>query len=562
MKTLLLLLALIATTTVAPRAWAAWTSNGVPICTAPGSQFASGMTTDGAGGTIIAWIDFRVPNSGAYAQRIDSTGAVKWAADGVALTAITANSGTYPSLVADGSGGALIFWNDGRGNQNLYGQHLNASGAALWDVDGQQVCSSTQSGYGAVAASDGGSGAVVAWTDQRTNTDTNIYTQHVDALGGGLWTAVSLGRVVCDAPGDQSRVVISPDGSVGAQGALVAWLDTRAAEADVYANRVDPAGTVQYGSTGTAVCTATGTQGPPVIAPVSGQSAVIAWHDERSGVYDIYAQKLHATGGIQWASNGAPVCLALGEQTFPVIASAGSGATIIVWQDGRSGVDLDIFAQKLDASGTRLWGSSGISLCTADGDQYSPSIIADGAGGVFVTWVDERYLGDPNLVAQHVDGAGSTLWPANGLSVCAVPGSQGQGALAPSNGPSVIMSWTDARTYPADIYAARLFAAGPLDVLDRRVDALRLECVSANPGYGEARFALHLARDAAVSADVFDLLGRKVRALQPATRLGAGRHDLRWDLTTDAGAPATSGLYFVRVRAGSEVRETKWVSLR
>jgi hypothetical protein len=154
------------------------------------------------------------------------------------------------------------------------------------------------------------------------------------------------------------------------------------------------------------------------------------------------------------------------------------------------------------------------------------------------------------------------LWTANGVSVCSNFGYQGQVALTPSSGTSAILSWTDIRNYPGDIYAMRLYTGGLLDVPAASTHEVQLESLSANPGRGEARFALHLARAAGVSAEVFDLLGRKVRTLQPSTRLDAGRHELRWDLTSDHGAAMRSGLYFVRVQAGGEVREAKWVSLR
>jgi hypothetical protein len=46
---------------------------------------------------------------------------------------------------------------------------------------------------------------------------------------------------------------------------------------------------------------------------------------------------------------------------------------------------------------------------------------------------------------------------------------------------------------------------------------------------------------------VFDALGRRVRTIVEGSAT-VGRHDSSWDLTTDAGAPARNGVYFVRLK--------------
>jgi hypothetical protein len=40
-----------------PSVWAHWVQDGVALCTAPGSQVACTITSDGAGGAIVTWAD-------------------------------------------------------------------------------------------------------------------------------------------------------------------------------------------------------------------------------------------------------------------------------------------------------------------------------------------------------------------------------------------------------------------------------------------------------------------------------------------------------------------------
>jgi len=85
-------------------AHAQWQPDGVPICTAASSQFGPKIVADGSGGAILAWYDGR---SGTfdypiYAQRVNAAGVSQWPANGVALTV----AGGDFTIVADGSGGA------------------------------------------------------------------------------------------------------------------------------------------------------------------------------------------------------------------------------------------------------------------------------------------------------------------------------------------------------------------------------------------------------------------------------------------------------------------------
>src|SRR5260221_13518872 len=69
----------------------------------------------------------------------------------------------------------------------------------------------------------------------------------------------------------------------------------------------------------------------------------------------------------------------------------------------------------LSASPARgQWRLNGEGLCTAGSYQFQPQMVADGAGGAIVTWLDLR--GDSGLdeswqiYAQRVDVAGALQW--------------------------------------------------------------------------------------------------------------------------------------------------------
>lgn len=78
------------------------------------------------------------------------------------------------------------------------------------------------------------------------------------------------------------------------------------------------------------------------------------------------------------------------------------------------------------------------------------------------------------------------------------------------------------------------------------------------PTSGRADVNLELPKSAEVTAAVFDARGRLVRTLEGGT-MSAGMHVLHWDGRLDGGGDAASGVYWIRVAAGSVTKRVKLV---
>ena len=110
-----------------------------------------------------------------------------------------------------------------------------------------------------------------------------------------------------------------------------------------------------------------------------------------------------------WEYSGIPVCSAPNYQMYHSITDVGGGFTVMTWQDFRSGVSYDIYAQKVDLSGTTLWTSNGVVICGASGDQINVEITSNGPGGAIASWEDKRSGAD--VYAQRINANGSPGWP-------------------------------------------------------------------------------------------------------------------------------------------------------
>ncbi|MBK7368198.1 MAG: hypothetical protein IPJ04_09900 [Candidatus Eisenbacteria bacterium] len=446
----------------------AWTHNpatsGMSVRT-PAVAGDQNPTTvsDGAGGVIVV---YNGAGNRIYAQRIDAAGNRLWGTDGIAVTT-GAQASFYPVAAPDGAGGVYMAWTDGRNivstGFDLYMQRLNSAGVAQWTANGVALCTAAGDQITVRIAPEPGGGMLAAWEDGRVISAVDIYAQRVAANGVPQWTIG--GVAVCTAAGNQTRPVLAPIVGVSSLSMFVAWQDARTDGGDIYLQVVNTTGAMTLAVGGVAVHNVTtNTQSAPEIVSDGGQLATIAWLDDRagSGAADLYAQKVNIAGARLFAISGVAICSAVGACASHSVTSDGQGGVIAAWSDTRTGFN-DIYARRLDSQGTARWTADGSLVCAAPGSQTEPVVLADAYGGCFVTWRDAR-AGMADLYGQRMNAAGTALWTADGAAICTAPYDQNDVALALGANNDLFVAWNDYRTLVSNthLYVQRVDEWGML----------------------------------------------------------------------------------------------------
>jgi hypothetical protein len=300
-------------------------SSGWPAAGVALSNFNGlGLTIDSgpASGAVAAW-----RNSGIRAQRVSFSGALDWGTNGVQL----ATTGSGPIVAADGKDGAIVAW------AGLKLQRVSAAGSISWTSGGI----SPDSGTPLDIVSDGQGGAYVAYS-KTSGGAIDLYATRVDSTGTVVsgWSSIA----VCTASGDQNQAQIIKD-STG--GVLIAWADERGASIDVYALRLESSGGRAPGwpANGLQITSAAGNETAPVLVSDGANGAMIAWQDTRNDDGDIYFTAVNSSGTLDpdFPSNGLGLAVQPGIQASPAIAAAESQAAIVAWSDGRLLPDQDPF---------------------------------------------------------------------------------------------------------------------------------------------------------------------------------------------------------------------------
>ncbi|TAK54594.1 MAG: T9SS type A sorting domain-containing protein [Bacteroidetes bacterium] len=293
--------------------------------------------------------------------------------------------------------------------------------------------------------SDDNGGAIVTWEDYRAGDSliyADIYAQRMNALGEPIWD--SDGLVICNVPYSQRHPIVASDGNGGA---IIVWEDGRNGGSMLYAQRVNASGVPQWATNGIRVTLDSALQLRPVIISDENGGAIIAWH-RFDGGYDIYAQRVNATGVVQWTDRGIGVCTKESDQLEPRVAGDGANGAFIAWLDGPGDSTRSVFAQHLNSAGGLEWVKDGIALATNLDDLIELKVNSDNDGSAFILW--DNY---PNIYVQKIDGSGTLQWNSNGVGA----GYGASPAMMTDKTGGVYTCW---RSPSYDIYAARISASG------------------------------------------------------------------------------------------------------
>jgi hypothetical protein len=455
----------------------------VAVSTAADIQRAPKVLADGGGGSFVVWEDFRSGTSRIYAQHIDNTGAARWADGGVAISSSAATQ-TRPRIASDNGGGFIVVWEDGRNalvtQTDLYAQRLDANGVSQWPSDAIISSAGGDQTHAEIAEDNGD--IFVVWQDTRMGLAgvSDIYAQRLLANGSMGWTQD--GVAVSVAANIQQLPKITRDGNGGAILAWERFVDPEAGLHHIYLQRLDGNGIPQWDVNGSFYITwhnanrETATQGTLYrdsftrLLEDGAGGAFVLFRDRRTaGDSNISMQRVNADGTLQWQSPAAPVSWQRNSnQLNPRMAPDGNGGVIVVWEDYRSALHAsDIYAQRLDADGTRLWqnGTSlnGVPVTSVTLHQGEPRIVSDGSGGAIVAWeanANEAGMQRKNVYAQRLNDAGAVQWESNGVPIVTAPRDQIAIDIAADGNGGAFLAWQDGRTDTFDIYAQHIDTNG------------------------------------------------------------------------------------------------------
>ncbi len=385
----------------------------------------SGLLCQGIDCVYLTWSEYYM-DSIQYLQQFSYAGIPAWP-QAQALTPIGANWNASLGLHFSESDATLlmpaIHYDAGNNSNGLYLHKFSATGQAMWG-DGVLVEPNFELYYDTRcvnALPDGNGGCFLTWiraSGQYWGGD--LYAQRISASGAALWhPSVPL----CMHPGGLVFTNLHRSGD----NLWVAWASRSASIYGLRYQKLDlngapvlePGGRLLYGG-----LNSMWTEGKITLARSTDN--LILWDDDRQGDDNcqVYMQAVNPNGSFDFAPNGVPVTAFTGASQY--LASAKilpNDQTVVVWYDRRTG-NYGLYAQLLDANGTRLWEETGLRVALHPDSGYISSIqVSEENGAVYVVWnlqspYQTGYLG--SIRAQKIVG-GQALWGENGVNLLQDP---------------------------------------------------------------------------------------------------------------------------------------------
>ncbi len=568
----------------------------------------------------VVWEDFRSGTMGIYGAYLDAEG--RPAGGSFRISDISGGASSAPAdnmrdlirnrpaLGATMNGSLVAAWTALlAGGQRVMVQIYDPTGVPVGgNTLVSSACGGGIQGQPAFAATRDG-GFYLAWWDTCTLLSAgDVYAQRFLVDGSADSDTI---RIADSAYAGATQ--ISPAISSGEGGeTVIAWLDDRMGNFDVYAQRIGPTGTkigpnipISIPEEGGSVV-----QSNPDVASQADRYVVV-WDEEPytgGGVVGLLVVLPSAKSG--GGRSDEPTFFQLGGGSagmkYPRVAMAPDGRFVVTYWD-TSADSARVIAQRFDARANRIGAPYSVSILGGKIATLQGNLAAD-AGRIRYAFADSRdqrswdvrvrtvswhYEGDytPVAVASWVifelpdalelrwsvpsDRAGGAyrLWRE---APTVLDGSPRPGADAilvsrdpvlPHDPGGLDYRFRDPSAAAGTVYlywiedAGGEFAgpwtgvrSGPRLALDLRA--------SDNPFSWTVGLSWSLPRAGDSDLAVYDISGRLVRTLLPSRRRARGAGQQVWDGTDEDGRPAPAGVYWARLRSAAGERSVKLLRLR
>ena len=255
--------------------------------------------------------------------------------------------------VAAVSGNVYVVWRDNRSGalDIFFDRGTPGAGTAVTFGTDRRLDVGTMPGASAsfapaIAAE--GPNVYVAWVDDRSGSSFDIWLNRSRDNGATWLTADSILLDADPLPHDsiEPRVVAPSSGT-----AVVTWIDYRYGFPDIISRRTSDAASTFSAPLRLDTGTGNGTSASLDLAMgANGSLVVAAWADDRSGLFDIYAN-FSLDGGASWQPSDyrldSTAVAGSSDSVRPVVYVA-PGVGHVIWVDHRNGSNADIYYRRLD----------------------------------------------------------------------------------------------------------------------------------------------------------------------------------------------------------------------
>ena len=344
----------------------------------------------------------------------------------------------------------------GAGGWDMYAVRIDSSGTVQWSK--AYGGSGTDVARAVVALSDGF--LVVGNTQSFGAGGNDMYAVRIDSSGTVLWSKTYGG-----SRNDYANAVVGPlaDGGFLLVGSTDSF-GTAANEYDMYAVRIDKDGNVKWSKTygGSRI-----DGGGAVVALSDGFLLVGNTESFGAGENDMYAVRIDGSGNLVWskAYGGS------GDDVARAVVALSDGFLLVGNTKSFGAGGNDMYAVRIDSSGTVQWSKA----YGGNKDDVARAVVALPNGDFLLAGNTDSFAGegDSDMYAVRIDSSGTVLWsktyvgmgPIDGITGTIPRADDGANAVAGplTDGGFLLAGWShylQADNITPEMYAVRIDEMG------------------------------------------------------------------------------------------------------
>lgn len=369
-------------------------------------------SSDLDGGAYVFWEDKKgSQNKDIYYIRFDKRGNVSFRGDGKAISTRVGLK-ENPIAVVGPFGNAYVLWKGKeKNNSELYIQKLSKAGLRLWRNEGLQL-TETKAEKTDYSLRIDRRGIIHISYITKTNTTPAKYTVKYQSLdANGKFLSDSLKGNLYSTGSTITETEIIPDNKGGK---YIFWLERQKNKTVLRTQYIDSTGSRKWGNKPLTISKENSTVISYTVGKL-GNNIYTAYTYQGTNKI-IYQNLISASGRLVWGSDGILLTYQKGSQTNPQFAFIDS-TVVVSWTNEFEKIK-DVFIQRFDLSGKRLWGNNGKRIIDIKGNQFGQRIVHNQKGSIILAWIDKKINStSANLYIQKVDAKGKLQWDSLGVII-------------------------------------------------------------------------------------------------------------------------------------------------
>lgn len=368
--------------------------------------------SDFDGGAYVFWEDKKGSlKKDIYFIRFDKHGDVSFRGDGKAISTRIGLK-ENPIAVVGPFGNAYVLWKGKEKNiSELYIQKLSKAGLRLWKNEGVQLTDTRLEKTDYSIHIDRRSIIHVSYI-LKSNTSPAKYSVKYQSLDpNAKFLSDSLKGNLYNSGNTITETEIIPDNKGGK---YIFWLETQKSKTLLRAQYVDSTGSKRWGSKPLTISKENNSVISYTVG-ILGNSVYTAYTYQGSNKI-IYQNLISPKGKLLWGNDGKLLTYQKGSQTNPQFAFIDS-TVVVSWTNEFEKIK-DVFIQRFDLNGKRLWGNNGKRIINIKGNQFGQRIVHNKKGNIILAWIDKKPNSSANnLFIQKLDAKGNLLWDSLGVVI-------------------------------------------------------------------------------------------------------------------------------------------------